>query len=143
MSHDIPPMRAPEDIPPVHTQADLEQLWRMLMGPLGFGHRALWLQVLDSDHRTTPVLLQIEDVPRIPTDGGLDRLLEMTSHFLEPGWSVAFLLTGPGRRGLTPEVRAWARGLLAAVQRAGLPVWPVHRANDVELAVCAVDDLAA
>ena len=37
MNHnDIPPMQRPEDIPAIHTQADLERFWRMVKGPWGF-----------------------------------------------------------------------------------------------------------
>ena len=61
--------------------------------------------------------------------------------FLAP--PVAFLLTRPGCGGMTSDDRAWARALTAAVRRAGLPAWPVHRANNDELVVCSPDDLAA
>lgn len=141
----IPPLTDPADLPPVHTQEDLHQLWRMLMGPLGFGRRSLWLHLLDAAHRPTRVILQIEDIPRVPEPSSLDSLMHMCGHLISEGagGSVVFLLTGPGRSGISDDEREWARRLQSAVRRAGLEVWPVHRANDRELRVCAPDDLAA
>lgn len=114
------------------------------MGELGFGARSLWVHVLDDQSRPTQFLVQIEDIPDLPEGDHLDSVVQMARHFIVEGSSnatVVFLLTRPGRRGLTPEERVWARGLQAAVARAGLPVWPVHCANDQELLVCAPDDL--
>jgi hypothetical protein len=118
----------------------------MLMGELGFSAHSLWLNVLDETSRPTPVLLEIDDIPSIPDDEHLDRLVEMCRHFMPEGATratVVFLLVRPGPPGITPQQRAWARGLLAAVARAGLDAWPVHCANDVELTVCAPDDLVS
>jgi hypothetical protein len=142
----IPPLRHPDDVPPVRTQHDLHQLWRMLMGPLGFSGRSLWLNLLAPGGQPTPVLLQIEDLPRLPTDLFLDRMEEIVHQLVSDegeGSSVAFLLTGPGRGGITAEEQVWARCLDTAVRRTGVRTWPVHRANDRELRVCAPDDLAA
>lgn len=146
MDDDIPPLIPPSEMDPVRTQDDLHRLWRMLMGPLGFGGRSLWLLALDADNRPTPLLLQVEDLPRRPTKSELDGVVQMCKHFVEGpvgAGSVVFLLSRPGRRGLTPDDAAWARGLHEAVRRSGLPFWPVHRANDDELCVCTPDDLAA
>src|SRR6476619_7302540 len=136
MDDDLPPLTRPGDLGPVRTQDDLERLWRMLMGPLGFGGRSLWLLVLDSDGRPTPLILQVEDLPRRPQAVDLEGVVRMSEHFLEGPYdagSVVFLLSRPGHAGLTPDDAAWARGLHQAVRRAGLPVWPIHRANDDEL----------
>lgn len=141
----IPPLTRPGDCPPFRSQTDLEEHWRMLMGALGFSTRSLWLNVLDEQSRPTSVLIQIEDVPLHPDDEHLARVVELCQHFIPEGSSratVVFLLTRPGGPGLTGPERAWARGLLQAVARAKLPVWPVHCANDHALVACAPDDLA-
>ena len=146
MDDDIPPMTHPADLPPVRTQDDLRRVWRMLMGPLGFGRRSLWLLVLDADDRPTPFILQIEDLPARPDPAQVDDVVRLCQEVLcgpASGASVVFLLTRPGRGGLTPEEALWAGALHRAVRRAGLPMWPLHRANDDELCAFAPDDLAA
>jgi hypothetical protein len=45
-------------------------------------------------------------------------------------------LTGPDRAD-----RAWASAVLGAARRHGVPLWPVHLANDEELLVATPDDL--
>ena len=136
----------PAPVRPVRTQADLHEVWRQLTGPLGFGQRLLWLQVLDADGRCSPVLPTIEDLPLLPDEACFDSVLDFAGHLLDveaPGGSVAFLLTRPGRAGLSASDRRWAAGPPAAAARAGVRCWPVHRANDVELRVVSDDDLAA
>ena len=146
MDDEIPPLTHPDNLPPVRSQDDLRRLWRMLMGPLGFGGRSLWLLVLDADDRPTPLILQIEDLPRRPDPGQLSGVVRVCQDVLREqviGGSVVFLLTRPGQRGVTPDEAVWARDLHQAVRKAGLPVWPLHRANDDELCAFAPDDLAA
>jgi hypothetical protein len=142
---DTHPSLRPDDLPPLRTQADLHRQWRMLMGPLGFSRRSLWLHLLDGESRSTPAILQIEDMPRLPRCRDVDGLVGLCRQLVDgtPGATVVFLLTRPGRTGITVEERSWARALHDVVRRAGLPGWPVHWANDVELGVCSPDDLAA
>ncbi len=144
MDDQIPPLTSPDDLPPVRTQEDLHRVWRMLMGPLGFGGHSLWMLVLDEDARPTPALLQIEDLPPLPT---LEQRRDM-ERFLaqllpDRRGTVVFLLTRPGPTPITAGERRWAQALMEVVRRAKLPTWPVHRANDLELVVIAPDDLAA
>jgi hypothetical protein len=116
------------------------------MGPLGFGQRLLWLQLLDAEGRCTPLLPTIEDLPLHPDDECFDRLLAFTRHLVDlevPGGSAAFLLSRPGRAGISASDRRWASGLTTAARRLGVRVWPVHLANDEELRVFTDDDLAA
>ena len=143
MDNDIPPMRDIEDLDPIRTQADLERHWRMLMGPLGFSERLIWMQLLDRDGRCTPLITQIGELPRLPTGQDEDGLTQILEHFADDDASMVFLLTRPGRRGMSASDLAWARMVRNAARRAGMKVWPVHRANDDELVVCSPDDLAA
>ena len=124
----------------------MTDLWRSLMGPLGFGQRLLWLQLLDADGRCTPLLLTIEELPLLPDEECFDQLVGFVRHLVElevPGGSVAFLLSRPGRAGLSAGDLRWARGLTDAARRLGVRAWPVHLANDHELRVVTDDDLAA
>ena len=144
MDDTIPPLTSPGDLPRIDTQEDLHALWRMLMGPLGFGGHSLWVHLLDEDGRPTPVILQIEDLPRVPDLAVRENLTRFLSHLVQdaPG-SFAFLLSRPGRKGITEAERSWAEALCDVTRHLGLRPWPVHRANDQELVVIAPDDLAA
>jgi hypothetical protein len=116
------------------------------MGPLGFGSRLLWLQLFDAEGRCTPLLPTIEDLPLLPDEECFDQLLAFVQHLLDlevPGGSVAFLLSRPGRAGISASDRRWAVGLTGAARRLGVRAWPVHLANDHELRVVTDDDLAA
>ena len=137
-------MSNPADLPVIRSQSDLHQLWRTLLGPLGFGRRSLWLQLLDGEGRCTPLLTTVEDPPVLPEPEEFDKMLQFCAHLLEvevPGGSVAFLVSRPGRAGTSASDRRWARGLTAAARRCGVRCWPVHVANDHELRVLADDDL--
>ena len=57
-----PPFRAT-----VHTQADLEQLWRRLMEPLGFAGHTVWMLMIRDDGEVFPQVVQITDMPPAPT----------------------------------------------------------------------------
>ena len=142
---DIPPLKSPEEMEPVRTDADLRERWRSLMGRLGFGGYSLWLNLVDADGRMTPVLTQIEELDAPPDEIGLDNLMRMCRHLVDefaPGGRVAFLLTRPGSAGLTDWDRAWGNALLQGARRHAVPLWPVHRANDEVLRVMAPDDLS-
>jgi hypothetical protein len=145
-SDDIPPRVRPEDLPPVRTDLDLYRYWRMMMGPLGFGHRRLWLNLIDADGGMSPALQQIDDVPRRASAKDCEAVIHMCAHLVTdyfPGASVTFLYTRPGRHAMTGDDRSWARGLTAAAAAADVPIWGVHFANDEVLQIFAPDDLAA
>lgn len=139
----IPPLTRPENMPPVRSQADLHRMWRSLMGPLGFGGRSLWLLVLDEHGRPTSRLLQVDEMPPRPDPGMQTSLVRVVSSMAGDAGQVVFLLSRPGGDGLTADDLAWASMLQEAAQLAGVPVWPVHRANDDALLVIAPDDLSA
>ena len=145
MDDDIPPLTHPDKTPPVRTQEDLHRLWRSLMGPLGFGRRSVWLLVLDEDGQPTGALLQIEDLPLFPDAEQSASFTDFCRDLIDEvgAGQIAFLLTRPGRAGITEGEQRWGEALQDVLRRAGLPVWPVHRANDHELVVIAPDDLAA
>ena len=139
----IPPVLPVEQMPPIRTQEDLHRHWRALMGRLGFSQRYLWLQLIDSDHRPSPVLMQIDEVPEHPEPHMLDHLMHVLRVVLveDPGSSVAPLVARPGAAGITDADHAWAAGLTAAARRDRIPMEPVHLATDEELRVFAPDDL--
>lgn len=144
MNDDIPPLRRPEDMAPIGSQADLQQLWRALMGELGFSQPALWLTFLSIDGYAEGWITKIEELPERPDDRLLDNLMSICGELLDQdhcGGSVAFLFSRPGSRFVTDDDRAWARGLRSAARKSGVPCEPIHLANDEELRVFAPDDL--
>lgn len=130
----------------VHSQADLEQLWRRLMEPLGFSGHTLWMLVIGADGRVLGEIVQITDMPAEPRPGELDPLPAFLGHLgVDPGsgMRVAFLFSRPGGGVTGRRERAWARALVAAARRAGVPCETVHVANDERLAPVPPDDLVA
>ena len=136
----------PQDLPAVRTQADLDALWRRLMGPLGFGYPRLYVVFIPPDGRCLPHITEVSDLSDLPDPLMIHNLLGICATLLDrtlpTGSRVAFLHARPGGRGITAADRAWGAALLAAADDACVPVWPVHLANDHELRVLAPDDLA-
>ena len=140
---ELPDLVPVEQLPPVRTDLDVYHVWRLLMGPLGFSARRLWIPFTDADGRVDPVIPQIDDLPAragVADCGGLMIMLDHVRHFFAGG-AVALLYARPGRRPMDDDDRSWARSLTAAARAAGIELWPVHFANDEELLVFAPDDL--
>lgn len=120
---------------PIHSPDDMRERWRALMGPLGFGERLLWLGFVGPDRRMLKALTQIP-IGRAPHRDVVEDLVIAVSVFLEdldPGHSVALLLTRPGRDAITTDDRRWAEALTTAGDRIGVPLETVFRANDNDL----------
>jgi hypothetical protein len=129
----------------INNQADLEQLWRGLMEPLGFTRTSLWIVFLHPDGRPNKTLIEVPvpDVRMVPDPTApelLDLLAEWTTEHV-PGGRVAFLRTRPGRGGLDRPDRLWAAALYAAAQVAGVPCEVVHAANDDRLVPVPLDEI--
>jgi hypothetical protein len=140
----IPELVPVEQMPPVRSDLDIYHVWRLLMGPLGFGARRLWVTFTDASGRVSPAIQQIEDIPARAGVSDCDGLMTVLQH-LQPffaGGAVALLYSRPGRRPMGDDDRSWARSLTRAARQADIPLWPVHFANDEELLVFAPDDLA-
>ncbi|HET6166518.1 MAG TPA: hypothetical protein VFE07_06785 [Marmoricola sp.] len=134
---DVPPLLPPDQIPAIRSAADLLQTWRAVLGPLGFSRRSLWLMFLSEDGRPSGPLITIDDLPDGPYDVPADDLVDLCDEILRGpggGRSVALLLTRAGSDGWHVGDRAWGRFLTTVAERVSGPTWPVHRANDVELA---------
>lgn len=128
----------------IRTQSDLEQAWRTLMGPLGFGGHSVWLIMLEPDGTTTPMIMEITESDE-PIDeamqANLAEFLRLATTEIVPDGRVAFLRTRPGRDGLSAADRAWAQVLYAACHLAEVRHEVVHVANDVMLQPLPLDDL--
>jgi hypothetical protein len=129
--------------PIIRTQADLEQTWRRLMEPLGFGGHSVWMLLIGPDDRPVPTITEITEAHDPPDDESFAGFTALVEHLAEefPGTRFAFLRTRPGRDGVTAADRTWAEGLTAAARSAGVTTEVVHRANDVDLVPLPLDDL--
>jgi hypothetical protein len=102
------------------------------MGPLGFGQKLLWIGFLGDDRCLLKTMTQMPiealPMPRLVSD------LMSSLHFVVDGMfcdiSIALLLTGPGRGGVTPADRQWAQSLTDAAVEFEVPLLPIFRAND-------------
>lgn len=140
---DIPEPIRPADQPPIRTALDLHRFWRMVLGPLGFSRRSLWICFTDGDGRVNPALPQIDDVPRRAGYADGAALMELLAHLREAyaDGAVAICYARPGRGPMSADDRSWARALNQAAARFDVPLWPMHIANDSAVLVFAPDDL--
>jgi hypothetical protein len=129
----IPPIETASD--PVHSSADLRQRWRALMGPLGFEERLLWFGLIGPDRCFAK---KLSNVPVRPRPQGrilwnLMSALRTLLDDLEPGNTVALLLTRPGRGPVSPADLVWSKTLTDIAERFAVPLEPIFRANDESL----------
>lgn len=120
---------------PITCPEDMQQRWRALMGPLGFGERLLWVGFVGADRCMIKTLSQVP-VGRAPHREVVENLmigLSVVLEDFEPGTSVALLLTRPGSDPVSEQDRRWGRVLTEAAQRIAVPLEPMFRANDADL----------
>src|ERR1700753_155724 len=131
----IPPIQTACD--PVHSTQDLRERWRALMGPLGFGNRLLWFGLIGPDRCFTKKLGQvaIRPRPRGRIVWNLMSSLRTLLDDLEPGTTVALLLSGPGRGPVSTIELILAKSLTEMADRFAIPLEPIFRANDETVAV--------
>jgi hypothetical protein len=101
-----PPFR-----PVIHTQADLEQMWRRLMSPLGFARHTIWMVVVRDD-RPIPQVMEIVETPDAPEPDDVAAFAGVLELLARPDTRFAFLRsarvaaaptrrTAPGHEGCT------------------------------------------
>jgi hypothetical protein len=128
--------------PVIRTQADLEQLWRRLMSPLGFGSCSVWLVVVDGERPTSHVV-EFARTPSHPEDGSAEVLARALENLAGPNISFAFLRSRPGGGRPDADDLAWAHTLYDVGRRTGVPLHTVHLAHNHDVLPVAVDDLIA
>ena len=130
---------------PINNQADLEQVWRTLMEPLGFTRSSLWIVFLHPDGRPHKTLIEVPTpdgmVAPDPTAPELLALLQAWTSDQVPDGRVAFLRSRPGHGGLDRSDRLWAAALYAAARLASVPCEVVHAANDDRLLPVPLDEI--
>jgi hypothetical protein len=128
--------------PLIHTQRDLEAMWRRLMSPLGFTSHTIWMVVVQDD-RPVPRILQLVEAPDAPEDEDVDAFAGVLGHVAQPDTRFAFLRSRPGDGGPDATDKAWARCLHDAGRRSGARVDVVHLAHDHDVLPIVLDDLIA
>ena len=128
--------------PLLHSQADLETMWRRLMTPLGFDSATLWMVVVQDD-RPIPKVLEIVETADRPEDEDVEAFAGVLAHLARPDSRFAFLRSRPGSGSPDASDRAWARALYAAGRRSGACIDVVHIAHDHDVLPVALDDLFA
>ncbi|MGV0742719.1 hypothetical protein [Mycolicibacterium sp. XJ870] len=129
----IPPIETATD--PVHSAHDMGERWRALMGQLGFSERLLWVGFLGADRRMYKTMSQVP-VRADPQPGLVEYVVSRLPRILaalEPGSSVALLLTRPGHGPVSIVDRDWASILTRSAAAYGVPLEPIFRANDEAL----------
>ncbi|HEX3223655.1 MAG TPA: hypothetical protein VHR35_13895 [Nocardioides sp.] len=126
--------------PVLHTQADVEQMWRRLMTPLGFTGSSLWTVVVEDD-RPLPRVMEVAELPMAPEAGEAEALAGVLERLADEGTRFAFLRSRPGGGRPDESDRAWARTLYDAGRRAGARLEVVHLAHDHDIYPLALDDL--
>jgi hypothetical protein len=129
-------------LPLLHTQADVEQMWRRLMTPLGFANASLWLVVIEGE-RPVPQVMEFAEMPAAPEDGDADALAVVLEGLADDDTRFAFLRSRPGGGRPSASDRAWATTLYDAGRRAGARLEIVHLAHDHDLYPLTADDLMA
>jgi hypothetical protein len=129
-------------LPLLRTQADVEQMWRRLMSPLGFSGCSLWLVVIEGEH-PVPKVMEFAEMPMAPEDGDVEALAEVLGYLAGPGTRLAFLRSRPGGGRPDASDRGWARALYDAGRRAGATLEVIHLAHDHDVLPLTADDLIA
>jgi hypothetical protein len=116
---------------PVRSAAELTQRWADLLDPPVFAARSLWLSWLYEDGTALPVVMPVDDVPRVPDLPTLRGLLHLHEAVVEhsPGTThLAMALCRPGDAVVTAGDDEWTEGLHTVLDEAIESGWSLHLA---------------
>lgn len=122
----------------------LLRAWRHLLRPERLAASTLWLLLIDAYDQPLPGLIEVEDVPELPSPDELDALIQMLRHFVEDeGGRVAMARSRPGGHPADATDRRWAAEFHAACRRGGVSSDVVHLATPDRIVPLPADDLPA
>ena len=130
----------------IRSQSDLQRMWELVMQPLGFRSTSLWVTFIGSDDRPTRFLIEIAETDHVPDAREVANLYDVLRQLIDEDsddLTVAFLITRPGRDGINAFDRQLSHRLVTGSRAAGLPIHPIHVADDVAVRAVTPDDLAA
>ena len=130
----------------IRSQGDLQRMWELLMQPLGFRTTSLWVTFIGSDDRPTRFLIEVSESEHVPEPREVANLYDVLQQVIDQDpddLTVAFLISRPGRDGTRAFDREMSARLVAGSRTAGVPIRPIHVADDVAVRAITPDDLAA
>lgn len=130
--------------PVLHTQADVEHAWRMLVQPLGWSERRLWFMLVGADGVPLPLMSEVDALPADIDDDAVRDMVWLWRMLLDefaPEGRVALLLCRPGTGAPTCDDRALASVLYDACRAGGVPTEVVHLATDVAFHPLPADEV--
>jgi hypothetical protein len=117
---------------PIRTAEELTDHWTALLDPPVFSARALWLMWLQDDGRPLPVIIPIEDMPRLPSQALLSGLLSVhdaiCAEQLNGAGHLAMVLCRPGRPDITDDDDEWVDALSEVLDDQIDGTWSLHLA---------------
>jgi hypothetical protein len=117
---------------PIHSTAELTDRWATVLDPPIFGARSLWLMWLTDDGRMLPVIIPVDDVPRVPDNSLLTGLLSVhdgvSAEHLDGGGHLALALCRPGRPEITEDDDCWLEALSEVLDDELDGNWSLHLA---------------
>lgn len=130
---------------PIRTQADLHELWRTLVRPLGWHRRELWFFVIDGDDQPVRQIHQVVDLPADLDEQMTTNLAHVLAGVMDlfPGGRVALLWCRPGSGQVTEADRRNTARAYAALGRAGVLTDVMHLATDDDIVPLPLDELGA
>jgi hypothetical protein len=118
----------------VRRNADLETVWRTVMGAYPPGLRSVWMLLLDDEGRLRPVAVPIDGMPSVP-DPALTEGLAVNLRAVRKLGDPVLLFSRPGPSRMTEADRQWGR-VLTQMSR-----WAVYLFTPSGLHVFTPDDL--
>jgi hypothetical protein len=117
---------------PIRSASELTDRWMAVLDPPIFGARSLWLMWLADDGRMLPVLIPVDDMPRLPDHAVLSGLLSVhdgiSDSHLGGGGHLALALCRPGRSEVTEDDDCWVDALSEVLDDRIEGGWSLHLA---------------
>lgn len=117
---------------PIRSTAELTDRWGTVLDPPIFGARSLWLMWLTGDGRMLPVIIPVDDIPRVPDHAMLGGLLSVhegiSDEHLGGDGHLALALCRPGRPEITEDDDCWLEALAEVLDDALDGNWSLHLA---------------
>ncbi|WP_104524618.1 hypothetical protein [Blastococcus atacamensis] len=114
---------------PVRSAAELTSRWSALLDPPEFAARSLVLTWFASDGRQEPMVIPVEDVPRVPDVALLVDVRQLHESVLTGQLGgrghLALALCRPGSGSPTPDDEAWVEALRELLDDGA---WSLHLA---------------
>jgi len=117
---------------PIRSAEQLTAHWAAMLEPPVFGRRSLWLMWLREDGLRLPLVMPVDDIPRLPETATLFGLLQLheavADEHLISGGHLAMALCRPGRPEITEEDDAWVGSLAEVLDDRLDGSWSLHLA---------------